>query len=170
MGNCYTSQKKINKECNPIIEQHDTIEWKDTVPFVVPIRGGRVIKVYDGDTITVASYLPFPNSPLYRFSVRLNGIDTPEIKGKNESEKKVASMARDALKERILQKDVELKGVQTEKYGRVLATVYLNNENMNEWMVKEHYAVEYDGGTKNSPKDWMVYYKSKLKINTQGCL
>jgi endonuclease YncB( thermonuclease family) len=28
------------------------------------------------------------NSPLFRFSVRLNGIDTPEIKGKNETKSK----------------------------------------------------------------------------------
>ena len=60
------------------------IKWSDTVPFTVPITGGYVIKVYDGDTITVASKLPFDNSPIYRFSIRLAGIDTPEIKGKNE--------------------------------------------------------------------------------------
>ena len=55
--------------------------WKDTIPFIPPISGGVVIKVYDGDTITIASKLPYKKSPLYRFSVRLNGIDSPEIKG-----------------------------------------------------------------------------------------
>ena len=63
------------------------IELKDTVPFTFPIENGQVIKVYDGDTITIASKLPYDASPLYRLSVRLNGIDTPEIKGKNDDEK-----------------------------------------------------------------------------------
>ena len=35
------------------------IEWKDTKPFVVPLNGGHVIKVYDGDTITVATSFPW---------------------------------------------------------------------------------------------------------------
>ena len=60
------------------------IEWKDTIEYKVPIQGGRVIKVYDGDTITIAARLPYDDSQLYRFSVRLNGIDAPEIKGKSE--------------------------------------------------------------------------------------
>ena len=55
--------------------------WKDTMPFIPPISGGVVIKVYDGDTITIASKLPYKKSPLYRFSVRMNGIDAPELKG-----------------------------------------------------------------------------------------
>ena len=66
------------------MEDGNNIKWEDTVEFTFPIEGGRVIKVYDGDTITIASKLPFNDSPLYRLSVRLNGIDTPEIKGKNE--------------------------------------------------------------------------------------
>ena len=66
------------------------IKWEETTAFTPPIAGGQVIKVYDGDSITIAGYLPMYNSPLFRFSVRLNGIDTPEIKGKNEYEKTAA--------------------------------------------------------------------------------
>ena len=171
MGNCYAKknvqENNLSRNKQQKQEKYKVIEWKDTIPFVVPIKGGRVIKVYDGDTITIASHLPYNDSPLFRFSVRLNGIDTPEIKGKNENEKKVASLARDALRDKIMQKDVKLMGVQSEKYGRVLATVYFNNENINQWMINEHYAVEYDGGTKKCPDDWLAYYNSKLKINTK---
>ena len=64
------------------VENRDiNIEWKDTKPFVVPLNGGHVIKVYDGDTITIANKLPIYHcNDMFRFSVRLNGIDTPEIK------------------------------------------------------------------------------------------
>ena len=135
--------------------------WMKTKPFVPPVSGGRVIKVYDGDTITIASTIPIKNSPLYRFSVRLNGIDTPEIKGSDEIEKRVALMARDALSEKILYKDVELINVKTEKYGRLLAEVVFNGENMNEWMISKRFAVEYDGGTKKSPDNWETYHKGQ---------
>jgi endonuclease YncB( thermonuclease family) len=133
--------------------------WIKTKPFVPPVVGGRVIKVYDGDTITIASTIPIKKSPLYRFSVRLNGIDTPEIKGSDEIEKRVALIARDALSEKILYKDVELINVQTEKYGRLLAEVVFNGENMNEWMITQRFAVKYDGGTKKSPDNWETYHK-----------
>jgi endonuclease YncB( thermonuclease family) len=133
--------------------------WLKTKPFVPPVKGGRVIKVYDGDTITIASTIPIKDSPLYRFSVRLNGIDTPEIKGSDEIEKRVALLARDALSEKILYKDVELINVQTEKYGRLLAEVVFNGQNMNEWMITQRFAVKYDGGTKQSPDNWETYHK-----------
>jgi micrococcal nuclease len=126
------------------------IEWKDTVAFVPPIKEGHVIKVYDGDTITIASTLPIVNSPLYRFSVRLSGIDSAEIKSKNLNEKDHAKKVRDILSELILHKTVTLKNISTEKYGRILADVYLDDLFINEWMLNEGYAVEYNGGTKST--------------------
>ena len=69
--------------CCISIEKSIEVKWKDTVPFTLPLKNGYVIKVYDGDTITIANRLPLINDDtIYRFSVRLNGIDTPEIKGK----------------------------------------------------------------------------------------
>ena len=139
------------------MEDGNDIKWEDTVEFTFPIEGGRVIKVYDGDTITIASKLPFNDSPLYRLSVRLNGIDTPEIKGKNEDEKMAAKQTRDALAALILNKYVTLKNIQSEKYGRILADVYFGDLHLNEWLIKEKYAVKYDGGTKKSPTSWLKY-------------
>jgi len=141
-------------------EDGDDIEWKDTIEFTFPIEGGRVIKVYDGDTITIASKLPFDNSPLYRLSVRLNGIDTPEIKGKTEDEKTAAKLVKDELSKLILNKRVSLKNIQTEKYGRILADVYIGELHINQWLITEKYAVKYDGGTKKSPESWLKYRSS----------
>ena len=44
--------------------------------------------------------------------------------------KKHAIIARDALSQKILNKIVVLKNVESEKYGRVLADVYLGEENI----------------------------------------
>jgi hypothetical protein len=135
------------------------IHYDETVPFVFPITQGPVIKVYDGDTITIASKMPYDSSPMYRFHVRLNGIDTAEIKGKTPDEKEAAKLAKTALENLILSKTVTLKNVQNEKYGRILADVYLDDLHVNQWMIEQRYAVKYDGKKKNSPACWLKYLK-----------
>ena len=139
----------------------DNLNPKDLPLFIPPLKTGKVIKVYDGDTITIASRVPGLNkSPIYKFSVRLNGIDTPEMKGKNEEEKEIAVKARDALSERIMGKEIRLENVQTEKYGRLLCEVYLGNDHLNKWMIDERYALKYDGGTKVIPESWKKYHEN----------
>ena len=162
----YTCFKNINSnqeiQKSEITHLKPVIEWKDTINFIPPIKGGEVIKVYDGDTITIASKLPYDSSPLYRFSVRLNGIDAPEIKGKTEDEKTAAKVSQKALEELILHKNVTLENMSTEKYGRILADVFYNEINLNQWMLKNHYAIEYDGGTKKSPESWLDYQSTGI--------
>ena len=135
------------------------IKWEDTVEFKFPVHSGKVIKVYDGDTITIASKMPYENSPLYRFHVRLNGIDTPEIKGKNPDEKGVAKLARDFVSSLVLQKTVTLENIQNDKYGRILADVYVEGTHINTLLINERLAVKYDGGKKICPVSW-----SKFKL------
>ena len=146
---CFTNSNQ-NKYETP--ELNDA-NWDNTPSFAPDVKYGKVIKVYDGDTITIASK-PYKNYPVYRFSVRLNGIDTPELKTQNENEKKHAIIARDALHERIFGKYVELKNVKFEKYGRLLADVYLDGENLNDWLILNNFATKYDGGTKQKPASW----------------
>lgn len=130
------------------------IEYKDTVTFVFPIQYGKVVKVYDGDSITIAAKFPNTDGPIYRFSVRLDGIDTPEIRGKTQAEKELAKNVRDLLHEMIYGKIVELRNVSNEKYGRILADVYLGDLHINQWLVSENLAVSYDGGKKQRPPSW----------------
>lgn len=161
---CYLPFQGANGPChsiNDVAQQIDTkleylrdIEYKDTVGFVPPIISGKVIKVYDGDTITIASKLPNSETPIYRFSVRLLAIDSAEIHGKTPNEKKEAILARDALHGLIFGRMVHLKNVSTEKYGRILADVYLDDLHINQWMLTNNYAVPYDGGTKHRPAEW----------------
>jgi micrococcal nuclease len=137
----------------------DNIRWEDTVEFTFPIQGGKVVKVYDADTITIAAKLPYDASPLYRFAVRLNGIDTPEMKGKDvsEEEKTAAKAAREFVVNLVMNKYVRLENIQNEKYGRILADVYVGDLHLNDALLKEHYAVKYDGKTKKKPTSWLKY-------------
>jgi micrococcal nuclease len=129
------------------LNKHEIIRWEDTEEFVPPVNKGIVIKVYDGDTITIASKLPIKKSPLYRFSVRLAGIDTPEIHGPF---KEKAILAKNTLSNLVLNKEVHLKNIRNEKYGRILADVFVNDLNVNMWMLDHNHAVVYSGGKKEA--------------------
>ena len=149
-----TQQKEISWN-RPIPELDNC---KDAQKFIPPITCGRVIKCYDGDTITIATYLPIPESPLFKFSVRLSDIDCPEIRGKNESEKKCAKIAKKFIEDKLLGNIVTLENVSLEKYGRILADVIYDGENLSDLLVDNRLAVRYDGGSKNIPDDWMHYH------------
>jgi micrococcal nuclease len=141
-------------------EYLDNISYNDTIPFIPPVTTGKVIKVYDGDTITIASKLPYDGCPLYRFSVRINGIDCPEMRTKNANEKACAKLAKAKIYDAVFNKIVVLKNVRLEKYGRVLADVYIDDTSLGEMLCQCNLAVKYDGGTKHVPNDWMEYYNS----------
>lgn len=100
------------------------------------IKTYKVIRVVDGDTIKV-------NFNGVEESVRLIGIDTPESvhpdAAKNVIEGKTASDYTKALiegKEVTLEFDVE----QRDRYGRLLAYVYLNGVMVNKTLLQEGYA------------------------------
>jgi endonuclease YncB( thermonuclease family) len=125
---------------------------KTVKEYIPEINYGKVVKVYDGDTITIVTLLfngdVSSKSKLYKFNVRILGIDTPELKTKNVGEKGLAIIARNALSELVLNKVVKLENVSYDKYGRILCNVFLDNVNISEWLVSNNHAVLYNGGTK----------------------
>ena len=74
--------------------------------------------------------------------------------------KKAANAARNALANLIYGKQIRLENIKSEKYGRILADVYLNQLHINDWLIRERYAVAYDGGTKKSPESWIKYFNT----------
>ena len=86
--------------------------WSDCTAFTPPITSGVVIKVYDGDTVTVAARLPYEASLLYRFAVRLRGIDAPELRGSSVHEKEAANASQRALEALVLHKVVTLENLR----------------------------------------------------------
>jgi micrococcal nuclease len=85
-----------------------------------PIQA-QVISVYDGDTITVRARIWLGQEVETR--VRLDGIDTPELRGKCKGEKELAKKARDFLA-KLAGNTVTLRNIRYGKYaGRVIARV-----------------------------------------------
>lgn len=136
----------------------ENLTFKDVPKYIPVIKEGRVIKVYDADTITIAAFV---EKKLYRFSVRLLGIDAPEIRTSNETEKEISILARENIKDMIYNKIVKLSEIDLDKYGRILAKVYYNDICVNDWLIEKRFAVKYDGGKKNTPECWKTYYETK---------
>ena len=119
-------------------------------------RVTSIDKVLDGDTIDVTIDLGFD---LYKKErVRVAGADTPEKRTRDLEEKALGIDATNWLKEKLeetINGDGELS-VRTElvggvgKYGRLLGWLYIDDSevSLNEQMITEGYAWEYDGGTK----------------------
>tara|TARA_B100001109_G_scaffold154451_1_gene125652 strand:+ start:274 stop:939 length:666 start_codon:yes stop_codon:yes gene_type:complete len=151
IGSKLTKKKKIYQTFyNRILEKiPKNLKFEDLDSYFPNIKRGRVIKVYDGDSITVASTLPKSKDRcIYKFNIRLNRIDTPEIRTKNEIEKNFGIKIRDILDKKLINKMVSLKIINTDKYGRLLAEVNYKKENINDWLLDNKYAVKYDGGKK----------------------
>ena len=120
-------------------------------------RVTEIVKVVDGDTIDVIIDLGFD---LYKKErVRIAGIDTPEKRTRDLEEKELGIDAtnwmKGTLEDTINGEDeltirTELKGGMG-KYGRLLGWLYVGESDvsLNEQMIAEGYAWEYDGGTKN---------------------
>ena len=151
-----------NTSCTSCYNTQETVTYEDTEVFIPQIDKAQVVKVYDGDTFTIAAKL-YPKQPFYyRFNVRVKGIDCPEMRTRNLNEKYVALLAKQRVTELILNKFVTLSNTTYDKYGRLCCDVsYEENGksyNLSELMLRENLAVEYHGKTKHSPEDWKSYY------------
>lgn len=108
----------------------------------------KCVKCYDGDTVHLVFLY---NQKLCKWSCRLSGINTPEIRTKNIEEKKSGLQAKQFLEDQILDKIIDISIDDLDKYGRLLVTIKNNKGcNINELMVMNGYAIEYHGGKKES--------------------
>ena len=99
----------------------------------------KVVRVYDGDTVKVAGHD-------IEIKVRLVGIDAPETsKAKHEPGQPFGRKAEKYLAELVLNKVVDIRGYGSDRYGRILAEIYIEEKNINLEMVKTGYAEVYNG-------------------------
>lgn len=107
---------------------------------------------YDGDTLRVSikNLHPLIGSNI---NIRVNGIDTPEMKGGCEKSKALAKEAKLVVQELLTKaKQIRLLNCTRGKYFRICADVYADNINVASLLLAKGLAVKYDGGTKTH--DW----------------
>ena len=110
----------------------------------------KVISVYDGDTfrVDIDSLPPIVGKNI---PIRVNGVDTPEIRGKCEYEKNLALKARDFVRVKLANaKEIKLTNLQRGKYFRVVANVLVDGVSLEQELLDNKLAYEYSGGKKLS--------------------
>jgi len=118
----------------------------------------KVVDVYDGDTCKVV----FRHCrKLYRWDIRMNGYDSPEIRlpldcPDRDAKKQLAIDSRKYLKTLLQEKPlVYIRCGNFDKYGRLLGDIFINKKDkisVNELMVMDGYGYEYHGGTKKETR------------------
>lgn len=107
-----------------------------------------VVKVIDGDTLDVLIDLGF--NMMRKERIRINRVDTPETNSKNELEKKLGYDAKEFVIEWVSkQTKIKIKTFKDDKYGRILGELYGDNTCLNDLLIENGLAWEYDGSTKN---------------------
>ena len=110
----------------------------------------KVINVYDGDTfrVDINSLPPIVGKNI---AIRVNGVDTPEIRGKCQYEKNLALKARDFVRDKLSNaKEIKLANLQRGKYFRVVANVLVDDVSLEQELLDNKLAYEYYGGKKLS--------------------
>lgn len=118
----------------------------------------KVVDVYDGDTCRVVFE---HNGCFNKWTVRLSGYDTPEIRPRKNLENRDAIKARaieskNFLKSQIMsypEQLVFIKCYSFDKYGRLLGEIFKEKdcvESVNSIMIREGYGYVYNGGTKKN--------------------
>ena len=115
----------------------------------------KLDRVVDGDTVDAIIDLGF--DVYVKKRIRLGGINAPESRTRNKVEKKLGLAAKERLID-ILKGAAnvfELESSELGKYGRVIGRLHINQLAgkeiltqvcVNDLLVKEGYAVKYDGG------------------------
>lgn len=106
-------------------------------------RVKKIIKVIDGDTLDIEIDLGFNVSIQER--IRLSGIDTPELKSKDNIEKEKANEAKLWLEKTLKDKKIKIITEKNDKYGRTLGWIYIeeNPVSINTQLINEGLAVPY---------------------------
>ena len=136
-------------------------ETKD--PYIYRIKS--VLKVVDGDTIDASIDLGFDISLSKR--IRLAGIDAPESRTTNLKEKALGLESKEWLKKALEgAKDILIKTEKpdsTEKYGRIIGHLFINDQetSLNNQMIAEGYALEYEGGKKDMDLELLLSRRKK---------
>ena len=132
-------------------------------PYIYRIKS--ITKVVDGDTIDANIDLGFDISLTKR--IRLAGIDTPESRTRNLEEKALGLESKEWLKKALEgAKDILIKTEKpdsTEKYGRIIGHLFVNDQetSLNNQMIAEGYALEYEGGKKDMDLELLLSRRKK---------
>ncbi len=106
----------------------------------------RVHRVIDGDTLIASldNKIRNPKRPdtaflrivTHQISVRLSGIDAPELNDTDQRQAELANLAKAALEQAVKEGErFELQRIQRDKYFRLNAILMIDDVCINEWLL-----------------------------------
>lgn len=108
----------------------------------------EIVRVYDGDTF-YCNISQWPKILGDNIGIRINGIDTPEMRGSPPQVKAMAEMAKRIVHDELTAaRTVVLKNIKRGKYFRVVADVECDGQDLAQVLINAGLAKRYDGGTK----------------------
>lgn len=150
----YTIPESSELENKGSINDDENGHETGKLEFFYPIiTSGTVVRVVDGDTYHIQAKLENPITD-YLFKVRLYGVDCPETRTRDLEEKKKGLVSKEKVNEKIMGKQVHLRyPIQKDKYGRLLAFVTVDGQDLTEWIIQNDLGQSYFGGTKIKKKE-----------------
>ena len=131
----------------------------------------KLKRVIDGDTIDC--YIDMGFNVHKKVRVRLNGIDCPESRTRDLTEKRYGLGAKHRLSQLIAANDDEFVVLShgVGKYGRCLGELFIRNpqssiarlKSVNNVLVTEGHAIHYTGGSKADVKEELITARKKSK-------
>jgi len=124
----------------------------------------KILRVVDGDTVDVDIDLGF-GIWMHKERVRLLGIDTPESRTRDKEEKKFGLLSKEYVKSRYPVGSMAVLRThkdKTGKFGRILGELVWKDSTINKIMVDEHYAVLYNGQSKEDIEEQHLENRKRL--------
>ncbi|APG27042.1 hypothetical protein A7E78_03855 [Syntrophotalea acetylenivorans] len=108
----------------------------------------EVTSIYDGDSfkVNLKGYPPIAGE---RIGIRINGIDTPEMRDNRPEIKALARKAKQYTVQRLREgQQIILRNMKRGKYFRIVADVYVDGSNLGQELISVGLAKPYGGGKK----------------------
>jgi len=147
----------------------------------------KIVNVYDGDTFY--AIFEMPQEPIRKYKIRLTNnntsnvnnvnksyyINAAEVDSKNHNEKMKACQCKKIVEDMILNKIVRLKIYGSDHHGRILANVYINDDDtfLSEYMIQNKYYEKVNFNSYNvkkisEPSELLQHIKKNIEFKRDG--
>ena len=139
----------------------------------------KILRIVDGDTVDIDIDLGF-GMWMHKERVRMMGIDTPESRTSDKTEKVFGLASKERLKEmlpigstQILKTEIDKSGEDAKgKFGRILGDFLIEGKRVSEILIEEGHAVSYHGQSKDDVQAQHMANRERLinegKVNLEG--
>lgn len=123
----------------------------------------KIVEIIDGDTVKVNIDVGF-NIWMNNLVIRMLGIDSPESRTQDPIEKSFGLLSKKRLEEILPVNSAQIiKTTVDDKYGRILGDFIVDNESVSASLVRDAYAVPYNGQNKADVKALHELNRKKLE-------